>query len=253
MDDVRLIPGDYLAEMRKLDDASCDAVITDPPCGLTRLEWDRPIDLAAFRAEAPRVARPDAASVIFAQQPFATGPINPNRRMFEYDLVWSKDISTGFLDANRRPLRSRELVLVFGRRIGYNRVDWPRPPASGRIGRVGVKRGGASAHRGRTLGGNRYVYGPTACPRSILPFARPGNYKARQRPDHRPTRKPIELMQWLVAAYSPAGGTVLDPFMGSGSTGLAAARLGRRLIGIDLGDPYVTMAGRRIHRDRAAA
>lgn len=54
------------------------------------------------------------------------------------------------------------------------------------------------------------------------------------RANHHPTVKPTELMRWLVRLITPAGGLVLDPFMGSGSTGKAAMLEGRRFVGIEL-------------------
>ena len=58
-----------------------------------------------------------------------------------------------------------------------------------------------------------------------------------------PTQKPLRLMQWCVAMTE---GEVLDPFMGSGTTGVACARLGRRFIGIEIEPRYFDIACRRI-------
>ena len=61
-----------------------------------------------------------------------------------------------------------------------------------------------------------------------------------------PTEKPLSLMRELVALFSDAGGTVLDPFMGSGATGVACVRLGRRFIGVETEQKYFDLARRRI-------
>ena len=61
-----------------------------------------------------------------------------------------------------------------------------------------------------------------------------------------PTVKPVALMQWLCRLVTPPGGTVLDPFTGSGSTGIAAGREGFRFVGIDDDPRYVELATRRI-------
>lgn len=64
-----------------------------------------------------------------------------------------------------------------------------------------------------------------------------------------PTVKPIALMQWLVRLVTPAGGTVLDPFAGSGSTGIAALREGFSFVGIEREHEYVEIARARIRGD----
>lgn len=64
--------------------------------------------------------------------------------------------------------------------------------------------------------------------------------------NHHPTVKPIKLMEYLIKLVTPPGGTVLDPFMGSGSTGIAAKRLGFEFIGIEMNEEYVEIAERRI-------
>jgi len=66
------------------------------------------------------------------------------------------------------------------------------------------------------------------------------------RANHHPTVKPITLMRHLVRLVTPKGGTVLDPFMGSGSTGCAAMLEGMRFVGIDITAEYVDIAERRI-------
>lgn len=66
--------------------------------------------------------------------------------------------------------------------------------------------------------------------------------------NHHPTVKPIALMRWLVRLVTPPGGTVLDPFAGSGTTGIAADLEGFDFIGIEREEGYVTIArARRQH------
>ena len=65
--------------------------------------------------------------------------------------------------------------------------------------------------------------------------------------NHHPTVKPIELMRYLVRlTKTPTGGVVLDPFMGSGTTGMAAVMEGRDFIGIEIDPDYFAIAERRI-------
>jgi site-specific DNA-methyltransferase (adenine-specific) len=64
-----------------------------------------------------------------------------------------------------------------------------------------------------------------------------------------PTVKPVKLLQHLVSLVTPKGGLVLDPFLGSGTTIMAALRCGRRAIGIEQSAEYVEIAKRRIVGD----
>lgn len=61
-----------------------------------------------------------------------------------------------------------------------------------------------------------------------------------------PSMKPVALMQWLSRLVCPPGGLILDPFMGSGSTGMAAVYEGFRFIGIEKDEAYFDVARRRI-------
>lgn len=70
--------------------------------------------------------------------------------------------------------------------------------------------------------------------------------KREQNQNHHPTVKPIKLCEYLVRMITPPGGTCLDCFMGSGSTGVAAARLGFNFIGIEREAEYLEIAKRRI-------
>ena len=65
-----------------------------------------------------------------------------------------------------------------------------------------------------------------------------------QRGDH-PTQKPLEVMKWCIG-HAPQSETILDPFMGSGTTGVAAIQLGKAFIGIEREERYFEAACRRI-------
>lgn len=70
------------------------------------------------------------------------------------------------------------------------------------------------------------------------------------RANHHPTVKPLKLMEYLIKLVTPPGGAVLDPFMGSGSTGVAAFRLGFKFIGIEMNEEYVEIANKRIEHSK---
>ena len=70
-----------------------------------------------------------------------------------------------------------------------------------------------------------------------------------------PTAKPLALVAWLLTLGNPNGGLVLDPFLGSGTTLVAAKTLGMRAVGIELmeteDDPYCTIASKRTEAAKA--
>jgi DNA modification methylase len=85
------------------------------------------------------------------------------------------------------------------------------------------------------------AYGPDGNRMAVGLDARTGNVG-----NNHPTVKPIELMKYLIKLITPPGGTVLDPFNGSGSTGCAAVELGFNYIGCELDPAYVEIANKRI-------
>lgn len=93
----------------------------------------------------------------------------------------------------------------------------------------------------------RFFYSPKAS-RTERDFGLDGVAHDRDRLNRNihPTIKPIDLMSWLCVLTTPPGGTVLEPFMGSGSTGIAAIRNGFRIIGIEQSPEYFDIAHRRI-------
>jgi site-specific DNA-methyltransferase (adenine-specific) len=74
----------------------------------------------------------------------------------------------------------------------------------------------------------------------------PRNRGGEQRRNHHPTVKPVALMEWLVRLVTPPGGWVLDPFLGSGTTGMACKRLGFGFVGVEREPEYVAIAKARI-------
>jgi len=91
-------------------------------------------------------------------------------------------------------------------------------------------------------------------PPALRTDGRPGDadnprLRINERRNDHPTVKPVAVMRWLVRLITPPGGVVLDPFLGSGTTGMAALDERMAFIGIDIGERYCEMARYRIeHR-----
>ena len=121
---------------------------------------------------------------------------------------------------------------------GVRRKSHDTSAMSGRLGITGQREAGY----GDTGGASRFFYTAKA------------SRKERGEGNHHPTVKPIALMRWLCRLVTPAGGTVLDPFTGSGTTGCAAALEGFGFVGIEREAEYVAIAERRIaHWQQEAA
>ena len=75
---------------------------------------------------------------------------------------------------------------------------------------------------------------------------RAGMAESRKRKNHHPTVKPVSLMRYLCRLITPAGGTVLDPYMGSGTTGIGAILEGFDFVGIDRDPRYIEIAQARL-------
>lgn len=67
-----------------------------------------------------------------------------------------------------------------------------------------------------------------------------------------PTQKPVPLFRWILEKYSQEGMTVLDPFMGSGTTAVACKQLGRDFIGFEMEPKYVRIANKRLQQETFA-
>ena len=87
-------------------------------------------------------------------------------------------------------------------------------------------------------------------PRTVLRYPSKPSMRADERTDH-PTQKPVDLLGYLIRLLSNEGDVILDPFIGSGSTLVAAHRLKRRGIGFEIEPEYFDLAKTRLERETA--
>lgn len=223
---------DALDGLAELDAGSADLVLSDLPSGETEAEFDRAPDLAALFAATWRALKPDGVAVFMASSlRFAAACMAAGGKGYRYDLVWEKSLATGFLNAKHRPLRAHEFVLVFYRERG--RFD-PQMFETGEAIRT-TKRPRAILRTENYGGSTTSVTGARAgatdrYPRSVMRF---GSVPQTDPNRVHPQQKPVDLLRWLVRSYSRPCDLVVDPFSGSGSTGVAALAEGRAFIGFD--------------------
>ena len=233
---VRLYLSDCLVGMSRVETGSVDLILCDLPYGTTACRWDTVIPFVPLWEQYRRVLKPRGALVLMAAQPFATDLINSARRLFRYDLIWEKNAPVGHANANRMPMRSHELILVF-----YQHLPKYHPQGLVPLEKPIVRKASPHAKEG--------VYRPmksgsvqryTNYPRSVLRFS---NRKERR---YHPTQKPVDLMSYLVRTYTDPGDLVMDNCMGSGSVGIACLETGRRFIGFEKDPQHFSVAQERI-------
>lgn len=235
MSQVTLLLGDCLEVMRTLDAGSLDAIITDLPYGTTACAWDEVIPFVPMWEQVKRILKPRGVFVTTASQPFTSRLVMSNLEWFRYEWVAQKPQGTGYLNANRQPMKNHESVIVFAEGAHtYN----PQM----RFGRAyRATRGAVGGFvRDKTVGGYETVNDGSRYPLSVVDFVWETGLH--------PTQKPVALYAYLIRTYTNPGDTVLDLCMGSGTTGVAAVKEGRNFVGCDNDGGYFAIAQRRIEQ-----
>lgn len=230
--------GDAVEILRALPASSCAAIITDPPYGTTSLGWDSGQAWPDLWREFARLLQPGGNVLVFSAQPFTTDLIASRRAWYRYEIIWRKTTATRFLDANRRPLQTHEAIQVFGPGRGFYE---PQKVFVGNRGKNADRKPNVAAMYQAGVGATSYRDNGWRHPTTVVDFAKPPRVGALH-----PTEKPVPLMRWLVRSFVPLGGLVLDPFAGSGSTGVAARLEGRRFVGVEIDPSYAAAANSRI-------
>lgn len=218
-----LYNGDCLEEMSKIPEKSVDMIICDLP---QPIKGSSPIQMSRLWQEYKRILKDRGVVLLFCYGTYYADIINSNRKMFKYDLIWDKVLSTGYLNAKKMPLRQHEQIAVF-----YKKLPTYNPQ---------YKRGSTNVVRYNSRG--RYVGVPSdKFPTSVMVYKK----------DHPsacaiPTQIPVSLLENLILTYTNEGDTVLDNCMGSGSTGVACKHTGRNFIGIEIDSDIFNCAVGRI-------
>lgn len=236
-EEYQLYHEDCFGIMPKLPAASVDLVLADLPYGTTACKWDSTLPLPDLWREYERLLKPGGLVVLTAAQPFTWRLCASNPEDFRYELIWEKPNGTNPMLVKKQPFRNHENILVFYKKQPtYNPQMITGEKPYGGFESTDKKLGEAygennvSRHRDNPEG--------TRYPKSVQRFA-------QERGGH-PTQKPVALMEWLIRTYSNPGDLVLDNCMGSGTTGVACRRTGRKFIGIEKERKYFDMATQRI-------
>lgn len=280
---VKLNSGDMLTVLADMPENSIDAVITDPPYGMDIVgeAWDKEVPPTEMWRETLRVLKPGGHILAFASPKFYHRlAVNIEDAGYEIRDMFQWIMSYKMPRGNN--VRSCHEPIFVGQKpyegslednhnqwgvgkldLDNNRIPWYKEPPKGwpdhhfsltTFGKKKTSRADPN-YKGCTVArdaDNRgripcNVIGETSNPVADKFFYTPrvSRKEKGEYCDHA-TVKPIALMEHLVSIFASEGATVLDPFMGSGTTGIACNRLNRNFIGIDLDPNYVDLAKRRI-------
>ena len=237
---------DCLEGMKRIPDGSVDCVICDLPYGTTRNQWDSVIPLYQLWAEYRRITKPNAAIVLFSQQPFTSMLVMSNPKMFKYEWIWEKDSGTGHLNSKFAPMKIHENICVFSKSAACYVKDKNKSMVYNpqyRSGKPYKGHGGLLGNGNYDTKWQRVVDtcndGEHYFPIDIIKFN-------RDKEKLHPTAKPVNLIQYLIRTYSNEGDTILDNCMGSGTTAIACIREKRNFIGFELNTEYYEVCRKRI-------
>jgi site-specific DNA-methyltransferase (adenine-specific) len=228
--------GDCMNLMELLEDSSIDMILCDLPYGTTKCGWDQCLPLPELWDHYTRIISPNGAIVLTASQPFTSELVMSNRRLFRYEWIWEKTLFTNFAMVKKQPAKKHENVLVFYKKQPvYNPQMEEGTPYKDKPRRrsMGVTGNAVPMKKAIDNKGERY-------PGSVQLFSNGNNKNVH------PTQKPLELFRYLVRTYTNPGDLVLDNCAGSGTTGVACLREGRRYILMEKDPEYFEICKKRI-------
>lgn len=248
--------GDCLELMDGIGDKSVDCILCDLPYEVLHkdnphAQWDRIIPFEPLWEQYERIIKDNGAIVLFAQGMFTARLMTSNPKLWRYNLVWDKQRVTGFLNANRMPMRCHEDICVFYKSLPTYNPQYTKGEPNHSRGNGTHKETNQCYGRHKTskVYENVMAVEPTVpsdlkLPRSIISIR-----KEHESSVVHPTQKPVDLMRYLISTYTNEGDLVLDNCVGSGTTAVAAIKEKRHFIGIERNKEYYDIAVRRVRNE----
>ncbi len=253
MDNVKLIHGDCLVEMLKLPKGCVDMVCVDPPYGFFsgagKLDWDITIPFKEMWERLSYVCRHDAVILIMGAEPFslylkmsALDPAVPFNHKF--DWIWQKEKGSNFQMVKYQPMRTAEFGHVFYQkfRVFHANGEPLANPYKRKLKRKKPKHIGGDSLQSEDI--KEYTH---SHPTDIVYCGRNHGEVDGVAGLH-PTQKPVELLLKWIKHHSNEGDRVLDFTAGSGSTGVACIKTGRKFIGIERDKKYFDIMKERLSK-----
>jgi len=234
---VRLYLGDCREVIPTLD-LPVDAIVADPPYGETALAWDRWPD--GWPAAAATVA--SSMWCFGSLRVFLDRHAEFLAWRLSHDVVWEKHTGSTFVADRFRRVHEVAAHWYRGSWTGvYHQV--PKVTNLGESQGTTRRTASGGSHLGQIGFDRAWLDDGTRFMRSVI-----AANSLRGKAAH-PTQKPTGILDPLIRYACPPGGTVLDPFAGSGSTAMAARLSGRRAVLIEADEAYCEVIARRLAQD----
>ena len=221
-----------------------DMVLTDPPYGTTQCKWDTIIPFEQLWARIWRVIKTNGAVCLFGSEPFSSILRCSNLKDFKYDWVWIKNKATGHLNSKKQPLRKNELISVF---YSSQPIYNPQGLKTKEIPTVSKgnrgKKGSGSSGECYGYAGKDAIQEYENYPTNVV------NFQVDMKAEYHPTQKPVDLYAWILKNYSKEGNKILDTHLGSGSSRIAAYKLGFDFVGCEIDKEYFDKSVERFNRE----
>ena len=228
--------------MKQIPSGSLDMIACDLPYGVTQNKLDIVIPFEPLWREYKRIIKERGCIALFAQGVFFVELVQSNRKMFRYDLVWDKVLTTGFLNAGRMPLRQHEQIAIFYKKLPEYHPQFTEGKPLHSKGVSYMEKDHKNNNYGQFHMTDDSRKGSTEkYPTSIIKVPKPHPSVALHR-----TEKPVELLKWLILTYTSHGDTAMDNCMGAGGCGVACAETDRNFIGIEKDPDCFEIASGRI-------
>lgn len=244
MDIDKIYNEDCLEGMKHIPSASVDMILCDLPYGTTRNKWDSVIPFEPLWEQYSRIIKPNGAICLWAQLPFSIKIGASNLKMLRYEWVIEKTMPTGFLNANRMPMKCHENVLVFYKKLPtYN----PQMIKGKHLYHQRSKK--FSTNYGKYNRAVEKHFSDSYYPRDVLKV-KTGWHAGESKSLH-PTQKPVSAYEYFIKTYTNEGELILDNCMGSGTTAVACINTNRHFLGFELEKEYFEIACKRIANAKA--
>lgn len=220
--------GNCLELLPKIPSKVISMILTDLPYEITSCSWDTKIPFKPLWEQYKRIIKDNGVIVLTASQPFTSAVIMSNIEMFKYSYTWVKTKASGFQNAKRMPMKKHEDIIVFyNSQPTFNQlnlIELDKPIKSGRI-----RARNEEQHKLGVAGNTEHKTTHTGWQDSVLYFANPSGAGHPH-----PTKKPIELFEYLIKIYTNEGDWVHDSCLGAGTTLQACMNLNRNCIGFEI-------------------